>query len=285
MGWVLLGISGVETAIRSAIKKLPDEAGFFTIYNTTILRGEYIGDRAQPGPIFNYARVFIWTQRAEIFINRYRPHIPPSPSRTHFRSTSFKHIIYSCVLALTLQWSVSGASIFVTYLTPTVGLSCRSGGYLIYTINSTVILFLLVFSSFLCELIVLGPQLHLFKIYGYIAVVLRTLAKTIAVLNSVWICLHSIFQFIGYYDNCWCNTNYAVLGPDGYWIWLSDAQLWELWAIKEIWSGCIALAIIVPYLIIFSLSVTQPWSYIIFSFIFTLSVLLIIYLLVPALEF
>ena len=258
MGWVLVGISGVETAIRSAIKELPDEAGFFTIYNTTIQRGEFIGDRAQPGPIFNYARVFIWTQRSERFMNRYRPHIPPGhPPQNHFRSASFKHIIYSFCLALALQWSVSSASIVLSYLTPTVGLSCRSGGYLIYTVTSTVILFLLVVCSFLSDLSVLKTQRHLVRIYGWIAVALRTLAKTMAVLNAVWICLHCIFEFTNYYENCWCNTNYAVLRQNGYWIWLSDAQLRELWDIREIWSGCTALAIIVPSLFILCFLVTH----------------------------
>ena len=257
MGWVLVGISGIDTAIRSAIKELSDEAGFFNIYSTTIQRGEFIGDRAQPGPIFNYARVFIWTQRAERFINRYRQHIPGQTPQTHSRSASFKHIIYSFCLALALQWSVSSASIILSYLTPTVGLSCRSGGYLIYTVTSTIILFLLMICSFLSDLSVSERQKHLVKIYGWTAVALRTLAKTIAVLNAVWICLHCIFEFTNYYQNCWCISNYAVLGQKGYWTWLSDAQLRELWDIREIWSGCTTLAIVVPSLFVLSFLVTH----------------------------
>ena len=252
VGWVLVGVSGVGTAILSAILETSDEFGFFNIYDPTALRDNSTGDRAQPGPIFNYARVFIWTQRAERFINRYQPYIyPRPPPLDNFRSTSFKHITYSVVLALALQWSVSGASILLSYLTPTVGLSCRSGGYLIYTVNSTIILFLLIVCSCLSDIRrVLKPQEHWTQIYGRIAVVLRTLAKTIAVLNAVWISLHCIFEFTGFYDNCWCNSNYAVLGQRGYWIWLSDAQLRELWDIREIWGGCTSLAIIVPSLFV-----------------------------------
>ena len=256
MGWVLVGISGVETAIRSAIHELPHNPGFFEDYNTTIQRCKPIGDRAQPGPIFNYARVFIWRQRAERFINRYRP-AGPLP-KTHFRSTSFKHIIYSFCLALALQWSISGGSIALSYLTPTVGLSCRSGGYLIYTVNSTIVLFLLMACSFLSDLFVLESKGHLAKsYYGWTAVALRTLAKTIAVLNSVWICLHCVFEFTSFYDTCWCKANYAVLGQKGYWTWLSDAQLRELWDIRAIWSGCTALAIIVPGLFVLCFLVTH----------------------------
>ena len=206
-------------------------------------------------PIFNYARVFIWRQRAEHFINCYHP---ARPLPTQFRSTSFKHVIYSFCLALALQWSIGGASIMLSYLTPTVGLSCRSGGYLIYTVNSTITLFLLMVCSFLSDLSALEPRGYLAKsYYGWTAVVLRTLAKTIAVINSVWICLHCIFEFTSFYDNCWCNANYAVLGQKGYWTWLSHAQLRELWGIKEIWSGCTALAIFVPSLFVLCFLITH----------------------------
>ena len=248
MGWVLVGISGVETAIRSAIVELHDDRSLFEDYNTTIQRCKPIGDRAQPGPIFNYARVFIWRQRAQLIINRYRQE--PLPEN-HFRSTSFKHIIYSFCLALALQWSTGGASILISYLTPTVGLSCRSGGYLIYTVNSTIILFLLIVCSFLSDLFILEPEEHLVKsYYGWTAVALRTLAKTIAVINSVWIFLHCVFEFTSFYNNCWCNSIYAVMGQKGYWIWLSNAQQKELWDIRAIWSGCSALGITVPSLFV-----------------------------------
>ena len=133
MGWVLVGTSTVHGAVQSAITELGDTAGFFRPYadNSARQRGGFIGDRARPGPIFNYARAFIWTYRAEALIDRYQAfHIHPGqPLPLRWRNVSFEHVLFSFVLALILQWSTSGASIMLSYLTPAVGLSCRSGGF------------------------------------------------------------------------------------------------------------------------------------------------------------
>ena len=190
MGWVLVGTSTVHSAVQSAITELGDTAGFFRSYpgNLARKRGGFKGDRARPGPIFNYARAFIWTHRAEALISRYQPlHIHAGqPLQLRWRTVSFKHVLFSSVLALILQWSTSGASIILSYLTPAIGLSCRSGGFLLYTVSSTVVLLSLMFSSFLSELSVSASEAnrtHMTHLYGYAAVILRTLGKTIAVLN------------------------------------------------------------------------------------------------------
>ena len=265
MGWVLVGTSAADTATRDAVVEQANAVPFFKPYNKNIQRGEFIGDRARPGPIFNYARVFIWIRRAESLINRYQQPIHPNGTlNTHWRRTSRMHVLYSLVLALTLQWTVSSASIILTYLTPTVGLSCRSGGFLIYTVNSTIVLFSLMFGSFLSDLSFSADSAgRLPKAYafGCAAVVLRSLGKAIAVLNAAWICIHCIFEFTLFYENCWCNSNFAVLGQKGYWIWLPEAQLRELWNIKEIWSGSTALATIVPGLYVLFFLVTHSHYY------------------------
>ena len=290
MGWVLVGTSAVETAVRTAVLELRDAIRIelrdtihaFDHYDITIPRGQFIGDRAQPGPIFNYARAFIWAHRAEDLLNRYRdyraphtqpspPHTQPSPPHTQpypphtqpypppsqWRSASIKHVIYSFFLALSLQWSVSGGSIILCYFTPTVGISCWSGGFLIYTVLSTVVLLLLMFSSFLSDHCIPPREGHTIRFCGPVAVILRTLGKTIAVLNSVWICVHCVFQFTSIYDNCWCNANAAILGQSGYWTWLSTDQLKDLPNISLTWSGSTCLAIIVPGLYIICLLVTR----------------------------
>lgn len=45
---------------------------------------------------------------------------------------------FSAVLALVLQWGTTGAALMIAYLTPTKGLGCRSGAYLLYGTNATV---------------------------------------------------------------------------------------------------------------------------------------------------
>lgn len=261
-----MGISAIPSATRSAIIELSDAedaAGFFEPYDVSnIKRGQFVGDRARPGPIFNYARAFIWTYRAECLLNRYRQYIntPTDPSPTQSRSVSFKHMIYSLFLALIMQWCTSIAAIVLVYETPTVGLSCWSGGFLIYAVSATIILLSLMFSSFLSDLCISAKKSGKsakVNLFGYAAVILRVLGKTIAVLNAVWIFIHCVFQFTSFYDNCWCNANYAIMGQKGYWIWLSTAQLRELLDISETWGGTTALATVVPGLYIVSFLVTH----------------------------
>ena len=257
MGWVLVGTSTIHNAVWSAINELFDESGIFRPYDLSIQRGEFIGDRARPGPIFNYARASIWTHRAESLINHYRMHaIPEIPHQEQWRSASFSHVIYALLLALTLQWSTGIASMIFGILTPTVGISCWSGGFLIYTVNSTIVLLFLMFSSFLSDFSASAKKANrarMTHLSGYTAVVLRTLGKVIAVLNAAWLLIHSILILTSFYQNCWCLSNYALLGQKGYWIWVTPSQMQELWNVNEVWSGATALAIIVPglYIIFF----------------------------------
>ena len=261
MGWVLVGTSTVCNAIRSAISELVDGAGYFRPYEISIQRGAFMGDRARPGPIFNYARAFIWTHRAESLLDRYRKYaIPELPHQRTWRSSSFSHVIFAFSLALILQWSTSMASIMFSLLTPTVGISCWSGGFLIYSVNSTVVLLFLMFSSFLSDFSASAEKVNRARpahLSGCGAVVLRALGKAIAVLNAAWLCIHCFFILTSFYENCWCYSNYAALGQKGYWTWLPHSQVRELWNIQEVWSGSTALAIVVPGLYIISFMITH----------------------------
>ena len=60
----------------------------------------------------------------------------------------WKGIGISALLALFLQWGTTGAALMIAYLTPTKGLGCRSGAYLVYGTNATVAWSLLAMSSF-----------------------------------------------------------------------------------------------------------------------------------------
>ncbi|MCJ1439391.1 hypothetical protein MMC27_008785 [Xylographa pallens] len=54
---------------------------------------------------------------------------------------------FSAMVALILQWGTTGAALMIAYLTPTKGLGCRSGAYLLYGTNATLAWFLLAMSS------------------------------------------------------------------------------------------------------------------------------------------
>lgn len=59
----------------------------------------------------------------------------------------WRGMAFSAFLALFLQWGTTGAAVMIAYLTPILGLGCRSGAYLIYGIAATTSWFLMVVSS------------------------------------------------------------------------------------------------------------------------------------------
>ncbi|KZV68257.1 hypothetical protein PENSPDRAFT_754287 [Peniophora sp. CONT] len=61
----------------------------------------------------------------------------------------FWRFFVSVVVALILQWGTVGGGILVVAYTPTKGLGCRSGAYILYAIVGTVVLLLMTFSSLL----------------------------------------------------------------------------------------------------------------------------------------
>ncbi|KAE9382354.1 hypothetical protein BT96DRAFT_298587, partial [Gymnopus androsaceus JB14] len=71
------------------------------------------------------------------------------PRRSRWGSGIWGRIVIASILALILQWGTAGAAIFVTWETPTRGLGCRSGSYLLYAIVSTIVWVLLIFANIL----------------------------------------------------------------------------------------------------------------------------------------
>jgi hypothetical protein len=135
----------------------------------------------------------------------------------------------SLVVAMFVQWLTTGAGILMAYLTPTVGLGCRSGSYMIYGSAGTMVLLLMVFSM-ICsnEAMKIYQREHAANpnvdfSHGYrrgrwhgfvcfMAVSSRFLGKTLAVGNTIWLLLSSLFEYIGLYSNCLCKSCVFGLG-------------------------------------------------------------------------
>ncbi|TFK38818.1 hypothetical protein BDQ12DRAFT_698553 [Crucibulum laeve] len=118
------------------------------------------------------------------------------------------------IFALGLQWGTTGSAILVSFLTPTRGLGCRSGSYVIYGVLSTIVWLLLVFSNALDYHLKNTENGHTqFKwIVHAVPVFFRRCGKIIALVNSVWIVLTCLFQFSNFYDQCYCNSSVLSLG-------------------------------------------------------------------------
>jgi hypothetical protein len=116
------------------------------------------------------------------------------------------------------------------WFTPTIGLGCRSGSYILYAATGTLIWAIMVASSWLSYYSTIAAQraspprlanvppspLPAVRVTSALAILLRRLGKFLAVCNSVWIVLSCIFQFSSFYDRCYCNSSVLGLGKNAY---------------------------------------------------------------------
>ncbi|CZR66431.1 uncharacterized protein PAC_16332 [Phialocephala subalpina] len=143
------------------------------------------GDEAVEGPIFNYARLFTFREFSSAITKAFQAHISSlaaGKSRkgnifevaescsldkrllqayTPWRKTDptvWYHILIAAGAAIFVQWGTTGPAIMMAYLTPTVGLGCRSGGYLLYGVGATISWALITWSFLLSHAVNLRYQ-------------------------------------------------------------------------------------------------------------------------------
>ena len=255
-----------------------------------------LGDAKYTAPIFNYSRVLPWTQNVEHVAavlrcasiqarNHQRVDRQPraawvegdeiqpdnrrgnldevtsyctSPNkRSHWGPGVWSRMLIASLIALLLQWCTAGAAIIISYYTPTVGLSCRSGMYLIYASTSVLIWMLLVTSSILTHFLA-APKLtgstnedtdhdtihftrplpRLQTFIRMLAIFLRRLGKILATCNAIWIVMGCIFQFAKFFTRCFCNSCVIGLGSGAYDVIIITAN-----EVKGPWIGGVALAL------------------------------------------
>ena len=126
-------------------------------------------------------------------------------------------IFVASVSALGLQWGTTGSAIMIAVFTPTTGLGCRSGSYIIYGTVSTMVWFTLVLSSYLAHRAKARHRyghrrsgLDSITVAQGLATFLRRLSIFVASCNTLWIFHVCIFEFTNFYSTCYCNS--SVLG-------------------------------------------------------------------------
>ena len=129
----------------------------------------------------------------------------------------WKRIFIASVFALGLQWGTTGSAVMVMVLTPTTGLGCRSGAYILYGAASTTIWSALLLSSYLAHFAKVWcgdncprPGFNSANVAKGLATLLRRLSILAAGCNTIWIILACVLQFSGLYNTCYCNS--SVLG-------------------------------------------------------------------------
>ncbi|KDR69081.1 hypothetical protein GALMADRAFT_77794 [Galerina marginata CBS 339.88] len=134
-------------------------------------------------------------------------------------------VCIASVLALMLQWGTTIAAVIIAWFTPTIGLGCRSGSYILYGLFSTLAWILLFMSSILTYYSTHNParsfKRHSFLsirscLFRWLAIFLRRLGKLVATTNAVWVVSTGLLQFSSFYDRCYCNSSVLGLGKRAY---------------------------------------------------------------------
>lgn len=289
MGWITVGTQGKSDSIEASLRVdtvdcAPRASNGFTISSAQYafrvaiedpgdprraLGSSVYGDEIQPGPVFNYARIFTWRHIAQNLLNYFETAadnisqqmnldlskqntralslqdlngdvhrmsrycgIPNTDELAEYPQSGepgaefWKQVIGAIIVAVLVQWGTAGPAIMIAYLTGTQGLSCRSGSYLLYAAFSTIS-FVCFFASVLYSrwalLRVQGqpPMMVMsdgwFRVLGSCAVLSKHLGRVFAILGSFWIIISSMWELVGYYDNCWCNGTVLSWG-DSAWV-------------------------------------------------------------------
>ncbi|KAK3678270.1 hypothetical protein LTR78_001565 [Recurvomyces mirabilis] len=190
------------------------------------------------------------------------------PTWTKMPSEVYRRMFAAALAGLFVQWGTTGASILIAYKTPTVGLGCRSTSYIVYGALGTVAWILLLASALLSHEAMLRYQArHTLNtsmdfrikhqpqnpnqyvrtfmhsaIYGA-AVMTRYIGKCLAILSTVVLILSSLFEFIGLYDNCWCQGNAIGLGNKG-WVVLFKGTPALAASAASSWGGGLTMTLV-----------------------------------------
>ena len=124
------------------------------------------------------------------------------------------------IVALVLQCGTTAAAIIIVVLTPTIGLGCRSLGYIIYGGVAILILFLTIVSTLSARIsetrVGRSTTCSIKSFAAFTAIALRILSLFLAFANVTWLIVLSSFQFSHFFDNCYCNASVIGRGTDSH---------------------------------------------------------------------
>ena len=166
----------------------------------------------------------------------------PRPSGT------WKRIFVASSFALGLQWATTGSATMTVFFTPTSGLGCRSGTYLLYGLVSTTVWLMFLLSSYLAHCAKLRHDNGNVPPTGFnsadfaegLAKYLRLLATFGAICNAVSVILADTFQFSKFYSTCYCNS--SVLGRGARQAYNIIASGYDYTQVRAGWIGAVVLA-------------------------------------------
>ena len=130
-------------------------------------------------------------------------------------------MLCASILALILQCGTTVSATIIIVFTPTVGLGCRSLGYTIYGGIALLILLFTTTSTIFARISETrrgSSRFSIKAVTGFIAVALRRISLSLAIINATGLIVLSCFQFSHFLDNCYCNSSFIGRGTDSYMI-------------------------------------------------------------------
>ena len=163
-------------------------------------------------------------------------------------SGMWKRMMVASVLALGLHWATTNSAAITLIFTPTIGLGCRSGTYILYGCLSTLIWLMLMLSSYLAHLAKVRHDRGNLSRFRFNSVTiargfanfLRRLAVFGAFSNTFCIILAGVFQFSDFYSTCYCDS--SVLGRGVQNAYVIIAPGYDFVPVRKAWIGALALA-------------------------------------------
>ncbi|RYP47671.1 hypothetical protein DL768_006324 [Monosporascus sp. mg162] len=189
------------------------------------------------------------------------------PEWSELDSGFYQRIVTAIAVGLFVQWCTTGAAIVISYLTEVRGLGCRSGGYILYGILGVLSFVFLFASSIFSHAAMLRHEAmqrdrHLKEkergascfeypppppprspaAFRGLAVVTRMLGRVLVVTNAAWLILSSIWELVGFYDNCWCDGTVLSKGWRGWVILFKESSAMAA-AARQPWAGGVFLSV------------------------------------------
>lgn len=167
-------------------------------------------------------------------------------------------LLGATLTAALVQWGTTAPAIIIAYLTDVRGLGCRSGSYLLYGVFSTAAFLFYVLSVVCSRQAVLriqgaeedGPEdekwrrrgrglaFHFFRV---VSVLFRLLGRVLVLGNAAWLVVTSLFELVGFFDNCWCEGVVVIYGQSA-WVALFKNAVDLAERASGPWAGSVAMS-------------------------------------------
>ncbi|KAG1728557.1 hypothetical protein EDB19DRAFT_157705 [Suillus lakei] len=165
---------------------------------------------------------------------------PNVAQSSHWAPGVFTRIAIASCVSLALQWGTVGAAFLVGWFTPTTKIGCRSMGYLLYGVISTLVWMMLLMSSILAHYSTADPRQLSARVALAFSHVLRWMGKLLAIINFFLVVLACVFQYSSFYDRCYCNSSVFSRQGAAYAVIIeTTAQAAQA---KAAWIGALVLA-------------------------------------------